>query len=939
MAGGAVFARPIVTAAGGEPEPGEDTAIGIATVTNTSGSTQTNQIVEFMFPTGPSEIAAGQGLRVYDDNGSGAKGSLLDFQVTQIASAQSKQRMGKVRCTVPSIAGSASRKLHIEASATAAPTGTAITASDILATDYQVQATINVGGTNYVADARTALGGSAWDADGASLHGVISGPLATTIVVSMPFMNGATPLNSGEWPRAVFHITAHKVGTGSVGSSPIVYVDTDLIIENGNFTAASPGNLLCGLLIERPTSLSDATLISSNDTDAWTGKTVKYSCPRSQPAVTLTLSGQTAGTTVNFTRASGAWDADILGAQIVNAGGAGRARVIARSSDTVVSVYIYQTFGASSYTSGNWTVEGMGQWYGSRWRFPVYVGTKPQVVTLAGDHSSAITPTTNALMQRWIDAKAMRKYGYPFASVNHATGIASLDAHCVSGVRRPFATLGGSCGEMVHGIGNGGDRIEIGPEPGWVIEGAIKPDADGKRRIIDNADWFATWSYASFRRYSGSPSTGVLGAAASRADSGTLFTTNGAFPGTPINYPSDVASVFTADLAHHAHPHFGAYLLTGKLFYLEQLQMQTHYSLITGCDSGYGNGEGMDNGVFGLVAGTRPADYPLGNRQQRQVAWTLEDLIAAWAATPDTDNDGIWNAKSYLAEHVENQWIAGTSSITDLTGTDGDDLYDATSGPVWFGDFTTNFSVWQLDFVIQAMKNALLRGADDANFDTMYNIMLDRRLQAYSSSDVAPDYAAMGGAGGYLRLMNTDTYPTNPVNQTWAEIYKATCNTKPSVFYEASWRVPSSITLSATSGASVSVDVAVTGNASPFLNGDDAFYVGGWIQQLSGGSGAGQITSVTDGNTVVIDTTVSGGAAFSSTTPTASGCAIPGPHPADAAADGTQTGIDSNYMALFRQTCLAALDRGRSGAAAAVSYIEGATGYPTPNSRQDVDAE
>jgi hypothetical protein len=102
-------------------------------------------------------------------------------------------------------------------------------------------------------------------------------------------------------------------------------------------------------------------------------------------------------------------------------------------------------------------------------------------------------------------------------------------------------------------------------------------------------------------------------------------------------------------------------------------------------------------------------------------------------------------------------------------------------------------------------------------------------------------------------------------------------------------------------------------------------------------TGKAQIISVSNSTTCIVSTSVSGGAAFSSTTLVAPW--IPGPHPNDAPADGSISGPgpearDAEYMTTYAASAGMLKNRSVAGADAAYTYMITSTGYPSEAARQ-----
>lgn len=346
----------------GAPVASGDTSITPVTITNGSASVKTDEIVTFGLPLSLTAVGVGQVLRVYDDNGSGAKGSALaNFQIDQLSTdLNSKQRFARLTGIVPSLGSAATRVLYVEASGTAAPTGTAITATDLLATAFRIVATLSINGTEFAFDSDTALAaGTTFSKTDYRCIVASSGSACTEWYVDGPPKNAGTPHASGDGTRVCMAIRAFKAGTGVVdGGNPITCAYADVWVENGAADRVSPAHYYYGYKIERATSLSDGTLITTDDTDA-DGNVIRYLYARSQPAVTLTpdFSSITAwrnssGSDANDTATYVSGTQFTISGDVTSAYHVGRpVRLIGTTTGT-----IYGNITASSYFAPNTTI-------------------------------------------------------------------------------------------------------------------------------------------------------------------------------------------------------------------------------------------------------------------------------------------------------------------------------------------------------------------------------------------------------------------------------------------------------------------------------------------------------------------------------------------------------------------------------------------------------
>lgn len=909
-------------------DPGDDALLGILTVTEASGASKTNEPISIIWPMGPDDnFTASDHLLIYDDDGSGNQGSALtNFQAVNLSTdANSKGRALAISGIIPSIGSGATRKLRVYKTSTTEPSGTAITESDLFATSWRVVVTFDIGGTSYVADSNDCNGASGtFSKTAATFHGTyLSGPAETCRVYSLPPKNAGTAHASGDGLRVWLHVYMRKAGTAAVsGGNPITHVKTRVVLRNMDTDRVSPANYLYGLTIERATSLSSGTLISTDYTDH-DGNVTRYSFPRSQPAVTLTATGFTTTGAKTWTIPSGSWASDIVGAHIV--GDSGAAYVTARNSNTSINVYVYDASASlTSLTSGNWTIEGCGHEYGRKWDFEVNVGTQPTSVAIWGDHDSADTSNSKAALDFLIARKWLLNYSFLYSDVT--LSMTNLDLMRADNQVRPFTQLGPEItlmGDVYTDIGGTAERDDIGPQAGWNLRGLTKWSPNGRRKIFENNRYWTGAPYNDVRRLSGSPSAGQL-SVSPRADGGTEYRINTAFSGTTIAFPAVTWSPWDGDNSHHPSTSAIPFLLTAELMHLEELQGCEYYSTHLTTDAAY-QGSGINKTCFGDASESLRGDAPWGVCQQRGEGYLLRDLAYAYICTPDTANDKLFNAKAYYTTKVQNTWSRADFVKTTYTnGNAGalEDYYD-TDGPRYVGyrfNGNIDYGIWQLGYVNLNLELASDLGAV-ASETTAFNEWFAVGVVGMVNS---PDVVADWITAGYFVPRTT---PDGTAVQSWADTWRAYCCAP--LFQERSavHRTPATISLSATSGASVTV--TVTG--SPFANGGSWYapsgnFLGMWVYEAAGGSGAGRIVSVTNANVVVIDTTVTGGAAFSSTTPTASNCRIPPPHPLDAPAQGSFKGWGSApaFPLIFRAS--AAVTANRSGyavsAQACIDYID-----------------
>ena len=494
-------------------------------------------------------------------------------------------------------------------------------------------------------------------------------------------------------------------------------------------------------------------------------------------------------------------------------------------------------------------------------------------------------------------------------------------------------------GDLQTDIGGTGDRSDIGQMPAWCVDALTKATSDGRRKMRENSLYYHTAWYLGLRRYSGSPSAGSLGLPP-QYDNGTTYRINTNYAGTTIVYPSTGFvgnggswSPWDGDNGHQPEPHLAPYLYFGRLSYLERFQDEVFYYGSVSADT-VASGSGINQTPLGDASLVLRGDAPFGNTlQQRAEAWTFRDLVLAALLTPDATNANIYNAKSVYSTVISNTWLrAAFVQATYTNGTGVEDYFD-TDGPRYVGyRFNNNvdYGPWQTRYWDWASNTATDLGFNNASSSAFLTWMSVGYIGLSQSPDVAPDYASTGyfeARCAVRGVTNVFDAPEKIVAvQSWADSYQAWMSWPP--HKEASvGRTPATITASATSGSSVTITLTGSplGQTSWYAGGGSI--LGGWVYETDPAGGRGQIQSVSNANTCVISTNVTGGQSFTTTSLVAGSCRIPMPHPLDAGADGSLTGRDTVYMQLYRLAGILYADRGIS-TAPCVSYITTSTGYP-----------
>lgn len=652
-----------------------DNFIGNITVTDISGVDKTNAIVSLGVPLSNTALPPPREFRLYDDDGAGGKGAVLGFQVDGICSEAGDgavPRYLKLTAIIPNIGPTSlvTRKLGMYASTSSVPTGTAITAADILATSFRVLVTATFAGVDYTVDSNNLLAASSTFSKTAAWKSANNwrlGPFCSEFHCSSPVMNAGTPLNSGNSLHIDMDITAYKAQAAAVSvGNPITAVRFVVTLRNGDVerSAADAQSLYYGLKVQRATSLTDGTLITTNYTNP-DGMVEGYQWDTKSPASDITFS--TSGTGFKtVTLASGSWDSNIIGAHITADSGTGKAFITVRLNATQVTAYVYEAFSSTTITSGTWTQNGIAHGYNSSASIVGWVGDAPTNVAAWGAHTSAATPTTRNALDYLTASRMMLNLSVPFSAVtNNPTKVNLMLAP--DGTQRPFMQTGPqsvstyTMGNMTTDVGATGGRGDIGPVPLWTTASLAKGDQTG--RFIDhwNARIMMTYPFVSPQRYSGTPTNGQLPVAL-RADNGTTYAWDSRFGGTLLQRPSayvisSLASFpnWYGDTAHIPEPVYAQFLRSGDYHWMQWMDAQAIYLNWLSLNNAY-NGSGINKTVFGDATGVTATVG--GNDQTRSRAWSARTLFFTAAMTPDDSKPDLYNDKSYYLTWIFNHFHA-----------------------------------------------------------------------------------------------------------------------------------------------------------------------------------------------------------------------------------------------------------------------------------------
>lgn len=919
-----------------------ETLLSVVTVTENGTGAKTNEVVTLGFPMAAAALAGGKLLRVYDDDGAGGQGAVLaNFQPDYMSSdGNGAKRLGRLTGILPALGNGATRKLRVVASLASLPSGTAITASDLLATAFRFRVKFDIAGTEYIFDSDDALAaGETFALADYSCIVASSGPACTEFFLQGPPKNAGSAHASGNGLRVYAAVRAFKAGTGAVdGGNPITLAYADVWVRNGAVDRASPANYHYGYTIERATSLSVGTLITSDDADV-DGNVLRYAYPRSQPAATLTATGaDSTGDKTGWSISAGSWAVDILGAHITD--GTGFAYVTARTSPTTINVRVYKAFSGTSFTSGNWTIEGVGHAYNVTMpKRRIWVGTKPSNVAIWGNLTSAISANSRAPLDYIVSTRLYMNNQRTFAAVSYDMGGLNF-ARASDGSRRPLTIFDGSIGDLVTFIGQGGWVDTIGPLPVWGIDALAKHTAEGRRKIFENAEYWATWQWTIAPRMSGSPTNGQLGVTARIDD--VRYKWNPAFIGTQINNAADNWWPFDTDTAHQSASCYPAYLLTGDLFWLIALQSQAAYCAevaIFGSDN-------VNKTPWGDAGGTEPGAGGAG--QMRAQAWVTRDEMYAGISTPDSISNKIAIPKSYYLTRMGKYWDA---AVYKLVGDPLGERPGANNQPSWLGkgggataargdlDISTVIDFhpeWQMNFCRIAMGMAYGLGFYDEDAAAFQQWMSDGVVAQFATDNaIVPDH----WWSSYFDVVNTPTGAYSSLPSTWEEIYRRSCLLGGGISGGGGRaRVP-------TGTASLSDNTVGSGRtltfSNDFFSNGGSWYVGGYIthcganDDINTGDGLFKITAVSgDGLTLTGDVIVAFAAAGAQTI---GKLRIPGPHRLDY--NDEFKAFLGDYMQFMHAACCMDVAAGINATEQAdiATYMRGISGYGTVQYRPAFD--
>ena len=802
------------------------------TITEQGNGVQSNIPVEIFVPfsavLNPDGSAAAypfpstSAIRILDADGT----TVLDCQEDNRSSDLNSEVRGvMVTAMLPTLTALQARQLTVQKVATTSPaTGTDITTAEVVAAAASdcVATVDHNNGTTYTASMNDALAGSAWTNkttvanDGKWRTG---GGLVTEWICSAPFKNGGTsaPNDLRFW----LSVSAYKAQRTAVsGPNPIIGVKIKYWVSK-SYAQVSSGY---------SNDWFDLTVAAGSNTQSWVGST---------PSKTLTLGangGNGTITTATVNTGGTTFTANSVG--MVIGDGTSAAVICGYVSADQVYVRLMSAMSGTTITSGNWRIYGLGLEYGA---------DLPQQEIWYGGLTISARPIDSTLGEAW---NAGAGTGGPFTYLKacnvilpYTTAVADITNSvtqinsCGTNPNGWILSSGGSglayAGDIYMYMPGTGGRDDIAPMPGQFVGGLIKNEANGKRKIFENAARRGCIPINWKDQNTGKPMLLNNGTnyVSDKAWSGTLLPTASSYNSSGI---CEQFTPWAAQIAHHPDLEYLAWLLTGDFYWVDKRQSTIFWAWAANNPNYYGSG-------ISRLACT--------SSELRGNMWNFRDLGLGIMMIPDRNPAVLGYTRSHLTTYYTNQFTAtgsGTPGVSPYPGiniglinnTGPGDTY-ATVGFRDMGQGESDASSpWQLgygSFAFFMLKGAGALTSDSSAFMTWFMVGLtgmstDSNLKA---NWVIPAYR--------LVLKNqAGTYQND-----WTNIYKNTACNPTQVGINKRNVTGTGITLSALSGAGITVTMP----SGYFNNGGAAFYTDGMIIDLNAtslvGSGAPITPSVT----------------------------------------------------------------------------------------------
>jgi hypothetical protein len=798
-------------------------------------------------PFGSSKIDASHRVKVIDNDTSS---EILCQEDNRVSDVNSSTRFESLTCVTAAATANEQKSLSIYSSNTTPVTGVDITLSDIntyfSSISYDLPVTfqnLNGSGNDYTASLNTGLtsGHAGWvNRTTPTVLGMYrsGGGLVTEYLVYVPATHSGTP---DAQMNVLFDVACYKTSRAQVDSgNPILGCRIDEINRNAFAQITSP-------------------------VDDWFGLCVGASCsvanlPNSNPSVILTMSQNTTGNTLPTSANTSFFTANHQGKLISN--GTGVAVIDGFTNGTTATVAIYKNFASNVIGAGTYTLFGTQLPYGASFKYRTYVGfahaqpdvEQGQVYLGSAWDNGTLTGGPGTYL---ISTGAI--FNYNFApSVYNSTGDYAILASMGT---NPSGYGAGQDGLSPLYLETTGGRADLGVIPDYNAGPFLRYDDKAAPIIFGQAARWGTMSTHYIDQNTGMNLTPCNTGTLPTCSGSLIYVLDNRFTNDVIIPPvlNSIQYWIGDGFAHDPASFFGAELLSGDFYWIDSQQSSATYAWMQ--PNAGTPGSGFQKTLF------VPMNVCCG-LQGRGTAWAQNALLLMAQFTPDTNPVLPWS-KSMVRQYLTNTW-AGTQSWKTgfLDNTGGGTNFYTTNGPHWLADLIS-FPPWQQSFAMMTLAHAREINILDSDGLAEYNWFASNAVQVATDPTVYGQWLSTGYYGD-VHTGNTTTCPS-PYNDawtyvnTWQDYYKANALIHPdaAVLFEPR-ATANTATLSATSGTSVTVSLFNNGSA-PFHT--HAFYVGGWVESNDGGRG--QITSVIDDYTVIIDTTVTKAYANSS-----SGCAL-----------------------------------------------------------------
>lgn len=817
---------------------GGDVFLTDVTVTNPVASSQTNMPFSIGLPFAPGTIDASHHIKCVDNATSLEIPCQEDNQASDLTPTL---RFEGLEGVFPSATASEVKALKVYVSAGAPTTGTDIAVSDITATSYDFPVAFTdingVSGT-WTASPLDALnsGNTGWvnkttpTVMGMWRHG---GGLATEYVLFVPAVNGGT---ADAQVHVIFDVLCFKAARTAVsGGNPIIGCRTDEINEDAYIQASAP-------------------------VDNWYGLCVDVSCavanfPNSTPSANLTL--PSTGTSNNGAVAASAaiFTGNSLGYLIAN--GTGVATINGYTDTSDVKVNIYKAFGTTSLTSGGWKLYGVNHPYGARYEYRGWWGPSgapnwPQVETHTAYIGDAFNDSTFAggPGPYFKASKLIMNYNFAASIVTNAITCSAGNACLGNMGTNPMSYLnggaqfgaGGFDGNLQLYLETSGERGDIGVMPDWDTAALVRYNTDAPTIIFGNAQRWTSFPVNWRDQNTGIVTSPCNAGTAPTCSGATNWDSNGSFSmGTAIKGPSNSISPWSTDaFAHDPEDFYVAYLLTGDFYWAESQNFSAFYATTNTDPSA--SGSGLARTVYS-TNGT--------GMQERGRSWALRSITDFTLFNPDAGSSLLgWN-KSAGTTLLNNEYGSTKGLIPLFVNDTGTGKTYATDGPRWTFLNNNAYAVFETGYGVFAMYHQLEQGMLNSDGLTALNWWVVNEVGVASNSNLNYIYAMREQYGSLYDV--SSSCPGTAISD-WTSVYQTTSgHSRPgsdSIGANPARWPNGTLTLSATSGSAVTATISGAGN---WFN-TTAFYPGMWIAPNSG-NGLARIVSVTDPNTLIVDTT------------------------------------------------------------------------------------